>query len=279
MKSVWIKDQRKSFTKEFSENHLRHIITAKLRYDDNCDNGHNTFSITGDIDYIENGRRKEFKGGCIHEDIAKHFPELVKYLKWHLCSSDGPMHYLANTIYSAGDRDCYGKKKGEPSSYKDAVAFKGFPIRFRHFDSAFTEFIEKKAGPDGEWFLESYRINPRVTPVEHPKDDRPYKFGPKYTFDEYPCDWYAAPFDSIDEANEFLNALQSYPVRIERVPDGYSEGKERDFAAARHSAIWPEATDEQLSLPPEELKKLLEARLPSLLEEFAAAMTELGFAY
>jgi hypothetical protein len=33
--------------------------------------------------------------------IGEHFPELQQYFKWHLTSTDGPMHYIANTIYWA----------------------------------------------------------------------------------------------------------------------------------------------------------------------------------
>lgn len=38
----------------------------------------------------------------IHDDIAKHFPELAPLLRWHLCSTDSPMHYVANALYWAG---------------------------------------------------------------------------------------------------------------------------------------------------------------------------------
>jgi hypothetical protein len=57
------------------------------------------------------------------------------------------------------------------------------------------------------------------------------------------------------------------------------EGKEREFDNARETAIWPEATDEQLSLPKEELTKLLQERLPALMIEFKAAMESQGFVY
>jgi hypothetical protein len=43
--------------------------------------------------------------------------------------------------------------------------------------------------------------------------------------------------------------------------------------------VWPDATDEELSVPPEELKAKLEARLPGLLAEFRAAVESLGFVY
>ena len=44
-----------------------------------------------------------------------------------------------------------------------------------------------------------------------------------------------------------------------------------------HAAIWPEATDEELTAP--DLKERLEARLPALLEEFQAAVESLGFTW
>lgn len=37
--------------------------------------------------------------GQMHKYIEKHFPELAKYLKWHLTSIEGPVHYIANTVY------------------------------------------------------------------------------------------------------------------------------------------------------------------------------------
>lgn len=72
-------------------------ITVTARYDDECGNGHDTFAITADI---TKGKRFE-DGGCLHDEIAKHFPELRKYIKWHLTSEDGPLHYIANTVYWA----------------------------------------------------------------------------------------------------------------------------------------------------------------------------------
>jgi hypothetical protein len=70
-------------------------IVATVRHDDRCGNGHNTFSITGDV-YV--GRRLD-TCGCIHDLIAEHFPELREYIKWHLVSTDGPLHYIDNSLY------------------------------------------------------------------------------------------------------------------------------------------------------------------------------------
>lgn len=76
------------------------LMVATVRYDDQCNNGHNTFSITGDIFLSRAGRaRKSIACGCLHDDITRLFPELAPHVKWHLTSSDGPMHYIANTVY------------------------------------------------------------------------------------------------------------------------------------------------------------------------------------
>lgn len=58
------------------------------------------FSVTGSIDELRGGRWREDSGGMLHEDIARHFPQLEPYLKWHLVAwPEGPMHYLANAQY------------------------------------------------------------------------------------------------------------------------------------------------------------------------------------
>lgn len=91
---------KKTFTKLYTEDGQQYKITAEVRFDDECKNGHKTFAITGEILRKARHGRWEFDScGQIRDDIAKHFPNLVPYLKWHLCSTDGPMHYLANTLY------------------------------------------------------------------------------------------------------------------------------------------------------------------------------------
>lgn len=54
------------------------------------------------------------------------------------------------------------------------------------------------------------------------------------------------------------------------------EGKERELDAARSSAIWPDATDEDLMQEPDQLRAALEARLPGLIESFKADITKAG---
>jgi len=85
-------------------------ITAFLRFNDECNNGHKTFSITGEIEERGHGI---VSCGCLHEEIAKYFPELEPFIKWHLCSTDGPMHYIGSAVYHASDKDCWGLRLGE----------------------------------------------------------------------------------------------------------------------------------------------------------------------
>lgn len=84
-------------------------LTVEVRFDDNCKNGHETFAITAD----QKSRKFGYAFGCLHEAIAEVFPELAPLIPFHLCSTDGPMYYIANTVFHAGDRDCWGLRAGE----------------------------------------------------------------------------------------------------------------------------------------------------------------------
>jgi hypothetical protein len=89
-------------------------LTVTARFDDRHSNGHATFSITGYVsDARIRGRDKVTMGGCIHDVIATHLPELECLIPWHLTSTDGPLHYLDNTVYFASDRDHNGLLAGE----------------------------------------------------------------------------------------------------------------------------------------------------------------------
>jgi len=209
------------FRKEYTKNGQQYKLKVTVRWNDKCGNGHNDFSITGTqweyMTYHLPHRWVDACGGCIHEIIAEQFPELEPYIKWHLCGSNGPMYYIANTVYLAGDRDCNGLLKGESRQIRN--------------------------GRTGKlcWMLEHHPDIPNTV--------------------------------EADEAPPTVVVLKYVPwCRI-------GDGKERQLDAARGAAVWPEATDEQLMLPKEELTKLLEARLPSLMTEFRKDVESLGFTW
>ena len=103
MKSVLTKSQFKTFTKKINYEGKDCTMSVTLRYDDECNNGYNTFSITG---AIKGGHYKSYRyeielSGCIHDKIKKYFPEFAHLIKWHLCESQQPMYYIENTLYFA----------------------------------------------------------------------------------------------------------------------------------------------------------------------------------
>lgn len=196
------------------------LITVALRFDDNCRNGHHTFAITGTA---KAGRDHEI-GGCIHDEIAKYFPELAPLIKWHLFDQTGPMHYVANTVYLADDRDYDGLRKGEQRQLRNNRT--GLPC----------------------WEL-------ALVNADGTDRERAFEWIESETCPENP------------------------PTALYRPRMIVGEGKDRQLDAARSAAVWPEATDAELSQDPETLTAVLLARLPQLLVDFRAAMDACGFAW
>lgn len=91
------------------------VTFCNIRFDDECGNDHNTFSITGEV--YEKTRKRDLDKwdlriidgvyyemvtcGCIHSTVARRFSQFKHLIKFHLCSTDSPMHYKANTMYWA----------------------------------------------------------------------------------------------------------------------------------------------------------------------------------
>lgn len=94
-----IYEQQKKFTEEGEVYQIR----IRVRLDDACENKHCDFSITGDI-WKGEGKLTDYnweQGGCIHDDILEHFPELGNvFVPLHLSSHTGaPMYPVGNGIY------------------------------------------------------------------------------------------------------------------------------------------------------------------------------------
>lgn len=269
MESVLTKSQFKTFTKNINYEGTTCTMSVTLRYDDECNNGHNTFSITGRI----KGGHCRFNsyeidmGGCIHDEIKKYFPEFAHLIKWHLCSSDEPMYYIENTLYFASNSTSLKYKVGEPNRWDKFLKFENNNIT-HELSKDFINFLNQNKNKN----------NFEVVEVPH-KEDTSYNFKPKYTFKGYDCEWYQCPFDTQDKAIEYKKELESKNWTIQEVVTGYQEGKQRDFDAARSSAIWEDATDEELSQDSKTLKQALLKRLPALMKKFKHDMEALGFVY
>lgn len=65
------------------------------------------WSITADIRWKnEYGIYKEYMGGCCHDEIAKHCPELAKFIPLHCCNHYGaPMYPVENGMYHIKNSD------------------------------------------------------------------------------------------------------------------------------------------------------------------------------
>lgn len=215
VKQFWVSTSRR-FRDEMGE---PCTLQVKVRYDDQCRNDYNSFSVTCEGKEIK--RRVEF-GGTNHELIAKVFPELKTLLKWNGCTSEGPVYYVGNTLYHAGDQDHNGLREGEK-----------------------RQIINGRTGkPSWELVTED--------------GQRPRSVEDTANADECPTE---------------------VPKLVWRPWCLVGEGKERDLDAARRSAIWPDATDEELCQDREALKAQLESRLPQLLKDFEKTVRDAGLAW
>lgn len=272
-------EQKFKARRKFREDGFMKTIIVKVRFDDDCKNGHNTFSITGEI--WNPTRPSDCEScGCIHDEITKHFPELAHLIKWHMVSTDGPMHYLS-AAYLAGDRDHWGLRKGEahlgPEHQDHRIRVGDSPIPHK-LGNKFTRWLLAELDkPEREG-------NFMVLEVPYPKkNEHDRDYDPQYSVRGYDVSWGSAPFKTKEEAYAWVACLNKHYtqqgdyLKFDTVPRLFGEGKKRELESARNCAVWPEATDEQLMLPKEELIKLLEARLPALIEDFKANMLACGF--
>lgn len=270
----WISEGRP--VKGYGTNGVMH---AEIRFDDQCGNGHQTFAITASVYTKESRRMRDIAaGGCMHEEIANVFPELAPLIRWHLVSTDSPMHYVANAVYHASDRDHNGRRKGEACAWDYGVRFGNSPVTHRikrNFWNWLQARIAHNAMPAGEPPHGEFRP---VAIAYEKTPGRDYDFKPKYTLAGYDAlKWHECPFDDATAAQEFADALNTCPAEFVKIATDYSEGKARDLDAARRAANWADATDEELCAAPETLKAALLARLPALQAEFRAAMESAGF--
>ena len=258
-------DNVKTFVKKLrTKEHGNGTMTVKVRWNDECRNGHNSFSITADF---MKGNRHEF-GGCCPDEIVKYFPELKHLIKWHLVSSDEPMHYIANTTYHARDREHGSLDIGAPTHFNTKLKFKGAPFTFKEQTKGFWQYLDSVGD------FNSIEVEP--VPYDG-KDD--YAYADNYSLTGFIKEnankkWYKTPFNGKEEAQEFLQALQENAYSFVKTPYAWNKACEPNLEYARSSAIWPEATLEQLRD-----EKALKKRLPALMLEFKKVIESLGFVY
>lgn len=94
-------------TKFFTENEEEYRMTVTVSLDDDCHNNMCDWSVTADIrQKNKQGTYIEYMGGCCHDEVAKHFPELAKFIPLHCSNHYGaPMYPVKNGIYHIKNSD------------------------------------------------------------------------------------------------------------------------------------------------------------------------------
>ena len=101
----------KQWVKVYYEEGQKYRITVRAELEQLEGNKKPYFSIGGDIERLaKNGRKVWESGGCIHEEVLRHFPHLKPLVDIHLSDDDGvPMHAYSNAGYWAGNSE-HGEK-------------------------------------------------------------------------------------------------------------------------------------------------------------------------
>lgn len=245
-------------------------VHVEVRFDDEYGNGYRTLSVTGEVRSLS-GKDNIVMCGRIRDVMMAYFPELAEAVRYHLVSTDGPMGYPANALYLAGDRDCWGKRKGEVKTWRLSAKAGNSPIT-HNLPQGFIKWFQErmvKSGGEGSF---------AVTSIAHPPSAG-YQYAPKWTLTGYTDKWHECPFDTQSEAEEWEEALNKGMVTVDRVPASYGEGKERELDKARSVALWEDATDAELSVEKGELEVRLMERLPAIMTDFRKVVEGLGFDY
>lgn len=258
---VWISEERAYGQGAF--------MRITIRHDDEERNGTESFSVIASVvtdsghawdDWLPAGR-------TMHDEMAEVFPELAPLARWHLCDITGPLDYIALTLQLADDRDHHGRRAGDPEAWDYGVRFGNSPMTHRTKRDLW-QWLQQQAGA---------RFRPISIP--YPKSPgRDFDFSPKWTLAGCPAAaWQECPFGDQREAEEFAEALNSVSAEFVKIPVAWSKGKPRDLDGARRAALWPEATDAELSVEPEQLRAKLKARLPALMAQMRREVEAAGF--
>lgn len=109
----------------FFEGGKHYLFTYSIKLDDNCKNGHLTFSFTGSIKIKKgNGRYYDYISGAIGDIIIYFKSELSMFEKLHLCNHLGQPTYIDNIRYHINE----GKSNQEISEMYNISDMKAIEI-------------------------------------------------------------------------------------------------------------------------------------------------------
>lgn len=126
-KSKLTVDQVKTVEKKNLEtkNHGKVDAYLTLRYDDKSNDGYNLFSIN--VQAYQPVKNKSYKdlvtAAEFYQFIKYYFPEYQYVAKWNACSSNGPRHYLTDTLYWIDSRNKKGWTEEKNREYLERARY------------------------------------------------------------------------------------------------------------------------------------------------------------
>ena len=103
-KSIINNNEKRTFNSLIKIDDVLFEITCEISWNDELNNGHNSFHITGSIP-------KYGICGAIHDEIALAFPCLQHLLKWHGFTSDGYSYHGRDIQFLASNGDLDNARK------------------------------------------------------------------------------------------------------------------------------------------------------------------------
>ncbi len=143
---------------------VKYVVHVSL--DDDCKNGHIDFHCGGDA-YQKNkyGRWEWFMGGCIHDEILQHFPQLKCFVDLHCSNTQGtPLFGAVNGFYhlergeidtmvyslrlSKEECDYLIKHAGDKEHFRYLLVKLGVPERWKKEAEAAIKYLEELTGEE-----------------------------------------------------------------------------------------------------------------------------------
>lgn len=131
----------------------KQCLKVCIRLDDQCKNGHQDFSITGELYSVVKPTTHKFliSCGCLHDKILKYFPEYEIFVKLHLSDYKGrPMYAVENGFYHLHNKLSHIK---EGQTQKDK-----FCEYYRVTTNQYDELIETQSEHEYAELLKSLSI-------------------------------------------------------------------------------------------------------------------------
>lgn len=127
-------------------------VIIKIRLNDECHNGHQNFSITGEVYPTgKRGDRNLISAGCCHDEILKARPDLKLFVDLHFATAKGvPMCAIENGFYFLKEGN-NGKIPKEVVTYYLRVTDEEFEALKIAEDEVYFQYLIEKLNVPARW--------------------------------------------------------------------------------------------------------------------------------